>query len=104
MRDESKFEIIVTPNIFSFTHGEKGEITTILCAESYNEALKEMYKDIKSVSDSPIANAYHYNIVEYDEETRNNVINEWVFDWNGKEVENLEEWLKTLSESELKNV
>ena len=104
MRDGSKFEVVITPNIFSFTHGEKSGILDILCAETYEEALKEMHKDIESVKDSPIANAYHYDIWEYDEETRENIVNEWVFDWTGKEIENFEEWLKTLSKEELKNV
>jgi hypothetical protein len=97
-----KFEMLVIPNIWSATDGEKGETTVIVGAETFDEAIKIMKEDIEDVKDSPIANAYHYDIWEYDDE--DNIINCWVFDWKGKEIENFEEWLKTLSEEELRDV
>lgn len=102
MKDQSKFEVIVVPNIFSASYGLKGEFAEIIPTETYDEAISEMKRDIECSKNSPIANCYHYDILEYDDENRDDIINELVFDYQGREIKDFEEWVENLSEKELK--
>lgn len=103
MREDIKFdrfEVIVTPNIFSVDETQ-GIVDTIIPAETYDKAIKEMQDDIERVKDSPIANLYHYNVWEYDDE--DDIIGVWVFDWKGNPIEDMDKWLENLPEEELQN-
>ena len=95
---EQKFELLIIPNIFSINGG--GEWYDVVLCDDYEEAIREMKEDIATATNEEYQKTIHYDIWEYDDE--DNVINEWVFDCNGKEIDNFEEWLNGLTEEELK--
>ena len=96
---EQRFELLVVPNIYSVDDEGTYDFYDVVPCDDYEEAIREMKKDIETTNEE-YQKTIHYNIWEYDVE--DNVINEWVFDCNGNEIKDFQEWLSNLTEEELK--
>lgn len=97
---EKRFELLVVPNIYSVDDKKSYDWYDVILCDTYEEAIQEMKKDVENVLNKELQKTIHYNIWEYDVE--DNVINEWVFDCNGNEIKDFQEWLSNLTEEELK--
>lgn len=97
---ESRFELLIVSNIFSVDDSGNYDWDDAIGCNDYEEAIKEMKRDIANTTNTKLQRTIHYDIWEYDEE--DNIINEWVFDYNGNEIVDFKEWLKSLTEDELK--
>lgn len=97
---ESKFELLIVPNIFSIDDKGTYDFYDVISCDDYEEAICEMKKDIATTTNEEYQKTIHYDIWEYDDE--DNIINTWEFDCQGNEIADFDEWLNNLTEEELK--
>ena len=97
---EKRFELLIVPNIYSVDDKGIYDFYDVVPCNDYEEAIQIMKRDIKNTTNEELQKTIHYDVWEYDEE--DNVINEWAFDCNGKKIDNFEEWIRNLTENELK--